>query len=275
MLVVVTQIPFVLTIWYSFQKWVLINPVPARFGGFSNYDAIVADPMFRAALLNTAYLTVGAVIVSVVIGLVFAVLLNSAFPGRSVVRTLVIAPFLIMMSATSLLWKSMILDPTFGLVDWALKLFGVHPIAWLTRFALPSVIATVSWHYAPFAMLIILAGLQSLPPDIIEAAQVDGAGWASRFAHVVFPFLRQYIELAVLFGSMFILASFSAIAIMTQGGPGNDTMTIPYYVYEIAFEGFNIGQAAAAGVIVVGIVIIIASVLLRVVASIFRSQERW
>jgi len=264
--IVVTQIPFILTVVYSFQSWNLVRPGSEHFVGFRNYIDVFADSQFRGAMLNTVVLTVVCVFVALVLGLGLALLLDRKFLGRGVVRTLLITPFLILPAAGALLWKTTMFDPTYGLLNFV---FG-GDTDWLSEFPLASVMTQIVWQWTPFMMLLILAGLQSQPKDVLEAAQVDGAGRWRTFASITLPHLSRYLQLSVLLGAIYIVNSFDAIFLMTQGGPGTASTNLPYYIYQRAFQGFDIGQSSAMGVIVVILTLIVATFALRLM---FRSFD--
>ena len=271
--ILVTQIPFVITIWYSLQSWNLLRPGSRRFAGLSNYSAIFTQTGFRTAVVNTVVFTASAVIISVVLGLVLATLLDRKFLGRGVVRTLLITPFLIMPTAGALLWKTTMLHPVFGIVNFVLKPFGVGSLDWASRFPMATIVIVAVWQWTPFMMIILLSGLQSQPTDIVEAARVDGAGGLAIFRYLTLPHLRPYLELGVLLGSIFILQTFDSIFMITQGGPGQATTNLPYFLYLQAFRRFEIGQAAALAIVVVIGTIVVATVALRVLSNLFKGEE--
>jgi polyol transport system permease protein len=268
--IIVTQIPFLVTVFYSFQSWNLVRPGSEHFVGFSNYIDVFTDSQFRAAMLNTVELTVVCVLVALVLGLGLAMLLDRAFFGRGVVRTLLITPFLILPAAGALLWKTTMFDPTYGLLNFV---FG-GDTDWLSEFPLGSVMTQVVWQWTPFMMLLLLAGLQSQPKDVLEAASVDGAGRWRTFAFITLPHLSRYLQLATLLGAIYIVNSFDAIFLMTQGGPGTASTNLPYYIYQRAFQGFDIGQSSAMGVIVVILTLIVATFALRLMFRTFDVSGR-
>jgi sorbitol/mannitol transport system permease protein len=270
--IVLTQLPFVFTLYYSVRERNLLRPGSDRFVGLKNYAKVATDDLFRNAVFNTIKLTASAVLLSMVLGIAFAVLLDKRFLGRGVVRTLLITPFLVMPAAAALLWKTSLFNPVFGLLNWALSPFGVGDVDWVNRFPMPSIVMVLTWQWTPFMMLIVLAGLQSQSPEVLEAAKVDGAtAWAT-FRLITLPHLRQFIELAVLLGSIFIVQTFDSIFMITQGGPGQATTNLPYFIYLKAFRAFDVGEAAAAGVIVVAATIIIATFALRVISNLFQEE---
>ncbi|MDK1360790.1 sugar ABC transporter permease [Arthrobacter sp. zg-Y1219] len=267
---IVTQVPFLFTIWYSLQNWNLLNPEGDRFVGLSNYVEIFADSTFRQAAMNSVIFTLGCVFFAMLLGIVFALLLDRSFAGRGVVRTLLITPFLIMPVAGSLLWSVSILNPSYGLLNWLIGLVGISPVDWTSVHPIASILMSLVWQWTPFMMLLVLAGLQAQPKDVLEAAQVDGAGWWRTFISVTLPQLRRYIELGILLGAIYVVNTFDQIYLMTAGGPGTASANLPFYIYQRAFLGFDIGQAAAMGVVVVIATIIIATFALRLI---FRSFD--
>ena len=270
--IVVTQIPFLVTLWYSFQSYFFDIPAPAHFNGLSNYKTVFTNAAFRSALWRSVLMTVSAVIVAMLLGVAFAMLLDRKFLGRSVVRTLIITPFLIMPAAAALVWAGPMLDPNFGLLNYLLQPFGVHHVAWLSTHALGSVIVVMIWQWTPFMTLIVLAGLQSQPADALEAAKVDGAGAMATFRELTLPHLRPYIELGILLGSIYLVNVFDAVRLMTNGGPGTSTTNLPFYLYEKVNNAFDVGGAAAAGVVTVVITIIVATFALRMFARVFQFE---
>jgi sorbitol/mannitol transport system permease protein len=266
--ILVTQTPFILTIWYSLQRWNLNRPEQRGFVGLSNYTTLLTrDPSFREALVVTLLFVVAAVLASLVLGLAFAELLNHRFPGRGIVRTMLITPFLIMPAVAALTWKNQMLNPNFGVVDWFLQTAVPGDFApnWLGEFPQASVIFVYVWRWSPFMMLILLAGMQSISEEVREAARVDGATAWQEFKDITFPHLSRFIQLGALLGTVFIVQEIDPIYILTRGGPGSVTTTLPYLVYEKAREAFNVGQGAALGVIVVILANIAITALLRVI----------
>ena len=228
---------------------------------------------FWRVAVNTVILIVVVVLVSAFLGLLLALLLDRAFLGRGVVRTLLITPFLITPVAGALIWKTTILDPTNGILNWVLSLVGVGPVDWIGQFPLTMVMVELIWQWTPFMMLLILAGLQSMPRDILEAGRVDGAGAVQLFRELTLPHLRRFIELGVVLGAVYLVNTFDAIFMMTQGGPGIASANLPFYIFQRAFLGFDIGQAAAMGVVVVIFTMIIANFALRLIFKSFSGKE--
>ncbi|MDT5093054.1 MAG: polyol transport system permease protein [Mycobacterium sp.] len=272
-MIVVTQIPFLFTLYYSTLSWNLVRPGSRHFVGLNNYIAVAKDSQFWSVGLNTVILIVGVVLISAFLGLLLALLLDRAFVGRGVVRTLLITPFLVTPVAAALIWKTTILDATNGILNWALSLVGIGKVDWIGQFPLPMVMVELIWQWTPFMMLLILAGLQSMPRDQLEAGRVDGAGSFQLFRELTLPHLRRFIELGVVLGAIYLVNTFDAIFMMTQGGPGIASSNLPFYIYQRAFLGFDMGQAAAMGVVVVIFTMVIASFALRLIFKSFSGKE--
>jgi len=271
---ILTQIPFVLTIWYSLQRWNLLSGGRKGFNRGSNFVDAFNDPIFWRSAVNTVLIAGVASVASIVIGLLLAMALNSTFPGRGIARTLAITPFFAMPVAVTLFWRSAMFDPTFGLFGFISRSVGLPSVAWLSDYPLVALIILLTWRFAPFALLIMLAGLQSVPQDQVEAAEVDGAGVLLRFRYILLPHLRPFIELAALLLAMNLIQTFGEIALLTAGGPAYGTTNITYYIYLRAFSAFDFGSASALGV--VSLVLTIALVLpaLRLLSGIFQAEGR-
>jgi sorbitol/mannitol transport system permease protein len=267
--IIVTQVPFLVTIYFSTLSWNALRPGSKKFVGIDNYVTVLTDDRLRSALLNTVVLTAGAVIFSMILGLALAILLDRKFFGRSIVRTMLITPFLIMPVAAALLWKHGIYNPDYGLIN---GIFG-GSTAWATSYPKTAIITTLVWQWTPFMMLIILAGLQSQSNDVLEAARVDGANAWRIFTRMTLPHLRQYLELGALLGSIYLVNTFDAIYTITQGGPGTATTNLPYEIYQTIFSKYEYGEASAAGVVVVILTIIVATFALRVISGLFKVEE--
>ncbi len=276
-LIVITQLPFVATLVISLFSWNPLNPGTQEFVWFANYAQVLTDPTLRSAVLNTIILTVTVVLVSLVIGLGVALLLNRAFLGRGIVRTLMIAPFLVVPVAAALLWKHALFNPSYGLINGTLngiwRLFGSDGAPqpdWISTAPKIAIEVSLIWQWTPFMMLILLAGLQSQPGDTLEAARVEGAGTWQIFRYLTFPHLRRYLELGGLLGAIYIVQNFDAVFTITSGGL--NTANLPYNVYQTFYVGNEYGLASATGVIVVLFSIVLATFALRTVSSLFKQE---
>ncbi|MFG1670374.1 carbohydrate ABC transporter permease [Streptomyces sp. Y7] len=269
-MIAVTQLPFVATLVISFFDWNSLYPDARHFAGLDNYQEVLTDSALRQSVWTTVLLTVAVVLASLVLGLVLALLLDRKFKGRGVVRTLLIAPFLVVPVAAALLWKHVLYNPEYGLFNGLLHYVGGPQPDWISNTPLLAVEASLVWQWTPFMMLILLAGLQSRDHEQIEAARVDGASDWQIFRHLTLPHLRRYLELGALLGSIYIVQNFDAVFTITSGGLG--TANLPYTVYQSFYQAHENGLASAAGVLVVIGSIIIATFALRVVSSLFREE---
>src|ERR1700730_16720004 len=191
--VLVTQIPFALTVYYSFFHWNLLKPGSFKFAGLDNYATLLTDESIRTAVLNTVILTISVIGISVILGLAVATLLNSEVFGKGLMRTLMIAPFLIMPTAGALIWKDTLLHPLFGLLPSLLKRCGLSRVDWGKQSPMATVVTVEVWRWTPFMMLIILAGLQAQNPEVLEAARVDGANAFNAFRRITLPLVRPFL----------------------------------------------------------------------------------
>ncbi len=272
-MIVVTQLPFVGTLIISFMNWNAYYPDERGFAGFDNFARVLTDVNTRDAIITTIVLTVSVVLLSLLLGMLIALLLDRVFIGRGIVRTLMITPFLVVPVAAALLWKHALFNPEYGLLNGVLTwLFGANAVQpdWLTSAPLISVIIALVWQWTPFMMLILLAGLQGKPLDVIEAAQIDGCSPWQIFRYMTFPHLRQYLELGGLLGSIYIVQNFDAVFTITSGSLG--TANLPYTIYQTFFQAQDYGRASAAGVVVVIGTIVIATFALRSVSSLFKQE---
>ncbi|GAA2620221.1 sugar ABC transporter permease [Streptomyces vastus] len=269
-LIAVTQLPFVATLVISFFDWNSLYPDAREFAGLANYSEVLTDADLRKSVFTTILLTAAVVLASLVIGLVLALLLDRRFRGRGIVRTLLIAPFLVVPVAAALLWKHVLYNPEYGLFNGLLHYVGGPQPDWISDNPLLAIEASLIWQWTPFMMLILLAGLQSRDHQQIEAAKVDGANDWQVFRYLTLPHLRRYLELGALLGSIYIVQNFDAVFTITSGGLG--TANLPYTVYQSFYQAHENGLASAAGVLVVIGSIIIATFALRVVSSLFREE---
>ena len=260
-------VPLVLTLWYSFQTYNLLNPVNNGFAGWSNYYYFLTDPSFFQAFANTLILTLSVLAITVVGGIFLGLLLDQAIYGQGIVRILVISPFFIMPTVAALVWKNMMLDPNYGIFAWIATRFGIAPIPWLENYPLFSVIVIVSWEWLPFATLILLTALQSLDEERKEAAEMDGANFVSLFIHIVLPHLARAITVVILIETIFLLSVFAEILVTTSGGPGYASTNITYLVYHQALLDYDVGGASAGGVVAVILANLVAIFLVRIVGK--------
>jgi sorbitol/mannitol transport system permease protein len=273
-LALMTQAPFILTLWYSLHTWILDEPTIGQpFVGLSNFSyTITQDPVFRDSLVNTLVITFAIIVVTLLLGMAFALLLNRKFPGRGLVRSLMIAPFFVMPTVNAMVWKNFFLDPILGLFDWVITSAHLPLVDWLTYYPRASVVAIASWQWTPFMMLILLAGLQGVPDEIREAAHIDGATVWGEFRYITLPLLLWYLELCILLGTIYVINLFAEIRIATGGGPGTNSTTLTYYTYQTLHDYNDVGDSATLGVLSVIFASIIALFLLRVLTHTFSGE---
>jgi len=268
----VTQVPFALNIYYSLTDWTVNPPSPRKFVGFANYRELVRDSFFRDAVVVSIVMTVSAVLVSLLLGTLLAMLLDRTFLGRGIVRTLLITPFLIMPVVAGLIWKNQMFSKLFGVVNWLFGSLGLDRVEFVSNHPTFSIVTVLVWQWTPFMMLIVLAGLQSQPQDVVEAAKVDGATAFGTFRQLTLSHLRPYLELGALLGTIYLIQVFDHIDVMTGGGPGSTN--IPRYVYERSIGGgWLFGNASAYSIVVVVASIVVATAALRVLSSLLKGEE--
>ena len=270
--IVVTQVPFLFNIWYSLTDWKIVPPSPRRFIGIENFIDLVGNRFFREAVWTSILMTVTAVLSSVVLGTLIALLLDRKFFGQGFVRTLLITPFLIMPVVAGLIWNTQIFNSSFGVLNWSLDALGFERIEFVTRWPLWSIVIVLVWQWTPFMMLIILAGLQGQSSSVLEAARVDGASAPATFFQITLPHLRPYLELGVLLGSIYLIQVFDHVDVITGGGP--DSTNVPYFVFQRSIGGgWQFGQASAYSIVVVIASIIIATFGLRVLSRLLEGED--
>ncbi len=258
-------VPLALTVWFSFERFNLLMPATREWIGLTNYRFFLTDPAFFAAILNTLLIVVGVLAITIVGGILLALLLDRPMFGQGIVRLLVIAPFFVMPTVSALVWKNMFMNPVNGLLAWLQKAVGMAPHDWLATTPLFAVIVIVAWQWLPFATLILLTALQSLDEEQREAAELDGAGAIARFRFIVLPHLSRAITVVILIQTIFLLSVFAEILVTTNGGPGTDSTNIAFLVYAQALLQFDVGGASAGGIVAVVLANIVAFFLMRMI----------
>ncbi|KQT60973.1 sugar ABC transporter permease [Methylobacterium sp. Leaf456] len=259
-------VPLVMTLWFSFLRYNLLDPTVSGFAGLDNYRYLVADANFWVSILNTLLLIGSVLVVTVVGGVLLAVLFDQDFPGRNIARLFAVAPFFVMPTVAALIWKNLILHPIYGIFGSFAVLLGVEPIDFFGQYPLLSVILIVSWEWTPFAFLILLTAIQSLDREQLEAARMDGAGAFAQFFYIVLPHLSRAISVVVMIETIFLLTIFAEIFVTTAGGPGNATTNLAFLIYARALLQFDVGGASAGGVVAIILANIVAAFLVRSIA---------
>jgi multiple sugar transport system permease protein len=250
--IVIVVVPAAQTVWMSFHDVVLFRPRVRPFVGVANYVNALADPVFWESLLTSVIWVVAAVGLQFLLGLAAALLLNRRFAWRGVARALIIVPWALPSVIIGLIWTWM-LDFNLGLVnELGLRLHLLaHPVPWLSQpgTALAAVILAVVWQGFPFFAVTLLAGLQAIPAELYEAASLDGAGAVQKFRNVTLPGLAGVMTTALLLRMIWVANSLDLILVMTGGGPGTATQTLPLHAFLTAWSGGSYGQGSALAVI--------------------------
>jgi sorbitol/mannitol transport system permease protein len=270
-LILLTQVPFALSVYYSLTDWKVVPPGPREFVGLDNYRDLLRDDFFGEAIVVSIQLTVFPVIAALALGTAFALLLDRKFFGRGIVRTMLITPFLLVPVVIGLVWKNQMFHGLYGVINWVIEKLGGTPVEFVSEHPTLSIIITLVWQWTPFMMLIMLAGLQSQPADVLEAAKVDGAGPFAIFRQLTLSHLRPYMELGVLLGAIYLIQVYDQIAVITGGGPGSTN--VPYYVFQRSIGGgWEFGLASAYSIVVVIASIVIATFALRVLSRLLKGE---
>jgi sorbitol/mannitol transport system permease protein len=260
-------VPLAMTLWFSFLNYNLLNPANVSFGGLFNYKYFYTDPAFFQSIWNTLVIVVGVLLVTVIGGIALALLLDQPIFGQGIVRILVISPFFVMPPVAALVWKNMLMNPNYGVFADIAHSIGVKPIDWFAQLPLTSIVIIVAWQWLPFATLILLTSLQSLDSEQMEAAEMDGAGFVSRFVYLTLPHMARAITVVILIQTIFLLAVYAEILVTTNGGPGYATTNLPFLIYRTALLGYDVGGASAGGIIAVVLANIVAIFLMRAVGK--------
>ena len=259
-------VPLAMTVWFSFQRYNLLDPTVSGFAGLDNYEFLVTDPDFWASLRNTFVLVGSVLAITVGFGTLLAVLYDQPFPGQGIARLLAIAPFFVMPTVSALVWKNLMMHPIYGVFGSIARGLGLEPVDWFADYPMVSVIVIVSWQWLPFALLILLTAVQSLDHEQKEAARMDGAGALAQFFFITLPHLSRAISVVVMIETIFLLTVFAEIFVTTSGGPGNATTNLAFLIYARALLQFDVGGGSAGGVVAIILANIVAYFLVRSIA---------
>ncbi|UCG11446.1 MAG: sugar ABC transporter permease [Deltaproteobacteria bacterium] len=271
-LVLMTIFPLLYSLGVSLFNYSLGGT--AKFAGFSNYVTLFRDPSFWQVTFITIRIALFAVAIEMVLGVLLGFALHQKLPGMGLFLLIIFLPMMLAPLVVGLFWR-FLLDQTFGLVDYLIASVGFKPIPWLThpRYALLSVIIVDVWQWTPFVVLLTLAGLGTVPPDLEEAAELDRASVWMRFKHIYWPHLRFPLLLALTFRLIDTLKLFDTPFILTGGGPGNLTTTLSLLGYRFHFQFFQISTAAAISWVIVIIINIVANILVPQMQKAPRGSE--
>ena len=260
-------VPLAMTIYFSLVRYNLMQPGDKDFIGLANFEYFVTDPDFGASVVNTLLLLGSVIGITVILGVGLALLVNEEFPGRGLVRVLLISPFFVMPTANALLWKHMMMNPVYGVLAQVSIFVGATPVDWLTNFPLLSVIIMVAWQWLPFACLIFITSLQSLDRDQMEAAGMDGANAFQKFWFLTLPHLGRPIAVVVMIEMIFLMSVFAEIFTTTGGGPGNESTNVAFLIFKQALMNFDVGVASAGALFAVVLANIAAVFLIRMIGK--------
>ncbi|WP_171133106.1 MULTISPECIES: carbohydrate ABC transporter permease [unclassified Ruegeria] len=258
-------VPLTMTLYFSFKKYLPLRGGDLGWVGFDNYIRFVSSSSFWPAVQATLTIVGGVLIITVILGVLLAMLLDQPMWGQGVVRILVIAPFFVMPTVSALVWKNMFMDPVNGLLAHLWRFFGAEPVSWLSEASMTSIIMIVSWQWLPFATLILLTAIQSLDSEQLEAAEMDGAPPLKRFFHIILPHLSRAITIVILIQTIFLLSIFAEIFVTTGGAFGTRTLT--YLIFQRVLESQNVGLGSAGGVYAIILANIVAIFLMRIVGK--------
>ena len=260
-------VPLVMTIYFSLIKYNLNQPGEHGWVALENFQYFITDPDFWPSVLQTIELLGWVIVITVVMGIGLALLVNEPFPGQGIVRVLLISPFFVMPTVNALLWKHMMMNPIYGVLGKVWTFFGATPIDWMTDLPLFSVIIMLSWQWLPFACLIFITSLQSLDREQMEAARMDGASAVQRFFYLTIPHLGRPMAVVIMIEMIFLMSVFAEIFTTTGGGPGDASTNVAFLIFKQALLNFDAGVASAGALFAVLLANIAAVFLIRLVGK--------
>ena len=256
-------VPLMITLWFSFQRYNMMEPTRTGFDGFGNYRYLLSDPSLFLSIWNTVILVGAVLVITIGLGTLLAVLFDQDFFGRGVARVLALAPFFVMPTVSALVWKNMMMHPDNGFLAFLMRSAGLKPIDWFAVAPLTSIIIIVSWQWLPFAVLTLLTAVQSLDQERVEAARMDGAGPVALFVYIIWPHLGRAIAAVTMIESIFVLSVFAEIYVTTSGGPGFASTNLSFLIYRYALLEYDIGGASVGGIVAIVLANILALFLMR------------
>jgi len=258
--------PWAISLDASFNFYNPLYGEEVRFVGLGNYFQIAEDPLFWSSLTNTVYLTVPSVLIEFLLGLGIALLISQKLRGERLIRTAVLVPMMMAPALAGLIWR-LFLNPELGLLNYILELIGLPRLLWTASpsLSIPSIIIVEVWQNTPFVILVMLAGIQAIPPDQYEVARVDGASSWQVFRCVTIPWLKPLIAIVLMFRTIFVIRTFDTIMLLfsSVGGVGFSAMVLGTYLYYNTYRLWNLGFASAISYIVLIITVALTAVYLR------------
>jgi multiple sugar transport system permease protein len=264
--------PFLYALYISFTEWTLGQQLSPTWTGLANYVSLFGDDRFRNALYRSAVFVTGAVSIEFVLGFALALLFNKHLPAFGIFRTVAVLPVMVMPVATGLVWFY-VLNFQYGPLNILLRAFDLPPQNWLPNptWAMGALILADVWQWTPFVMIVLVAGLRSLPEYVYEAAALDGLGPVETFFKITLPLLRPVILIVLLLRFMDAFKLMDLVFMLTKGGPAGRTETLSYYIYVMGLQLFRVGLAAAASILFLIFISIVTQIFVRYM---YREQVR-
>jgi sorbitol/mannitol transport system permease protein len=260
-------VPLVMTIYFSVIRYNLMQPDQTGFVGLENFEYFITDPSFWTSVTNTILLLGSVIVITVVLGIAIALLIDEPFAGRNIIRILLISPFFVMPTVNALLWKHMMMNPIYGVLAQVWQFFGATPVDWQTDWPLLSVIIMISWQWLPFATLIFMTALQSLNREQLEASRMDGATYLQQVRYMYLPHLGRSMAVVIMIEMIFLISVFAEIFTTTGGGPGDASTNMAFLIFKQALLNFDAGVASAGALLAVVLANIAAIFLIRMVGK--------
>lgn len=260
-------VPFLMAVYYSVSAYTIYDP-SWKFVGLSNFEDIIEDPTFRQTLYNTFVFTFGSQILGLVLGKFGAFLLLRPFPGRKIVRALIILPWVVPVALATVAWQWMF-DSLYSVINWTLIALGIvtrdEAPNWLgtPELAMLAVIVVNAWRFFPFAVVIFLAGITAVPQDVLDAATVDGAGFWRRNYQIILPMILPIMTIGLVFGIVFTFTDLSIVYLMTQGGPIGATSVLGFAGFQTGIVSGDVSHGAAISVFMLPVLLIVVVTMLR------------
>jgi len=258
----VLAVPLAMSAYYSFTGWKIIQlNTRHKIVWLDNYIDILTDAAFWSSIRVTLTYTLAGVVLESLVGLALALLFRRDFPGRGIMRTLMILPMVVTPAVVGMFWR-LLYDDNYGIYNYALSVVGLPAVSWLSKtWALASIVLMDVWESSPFFMLVLLAGLQTEDKEAIEAARIDGASGVQIVYHLTLPHLIPYLAIAAAFRAIWSLSEFDKVYMLTLGGPGEATTTMSLYAFKIGFVSFDIGKISAISWIIAILTLIVTAPL--------------
>ena len=270
-LIAVIAIPLIFSFVVSFFAYTFVNPTFNFFMGFENYKNAFSDPYFWHSLWVTLKFVILVVSIEFTLGFIISLMLNRDIRFKGVYYTILTIPMVMSPVAVGLIWK-MLLHPDLGVLNYFLGLLGIKPVNWLgdPHMAFWSVLMVDIWQQISFMILLLLAGLVSLPKEPFEAATIDGANGFQKLFYITVPLMKPVILSAIVIRTIFAFRTYDLIYVLTRGGPGVSTDVLSYFIYRKTFMGLNLAEAAATSYVLLVVVLALVFIMFRTISENYR-----